>query len=534
MEKKIFGTSLEAKTRVLVFNIACGLLSLAVISYVFFYSLKYDYNTLFAEHHQSLVELEELRQILNNIENRSNNTTLSQSQISKLQDEIKKHWDSYKANETKNSQRNDLILLALRIYDFFDKRNTILKEKEKLLNKQRDFNKLDSSIQIFLKNLNMLKENPFDFKNQIVILNQDISNIILSSLNLVEIKKDRNSALHNLLHILVLVIMCLIVIITILLSHLVLSNIKHLHSTLEAKIKEKTKELQDLNDSLQETIKKEVLESRKKDQIMYQQARLASMGEMIGNIAHQWRQPLNALMLLIQAFKVKSQNGKLTPEFINTQVNDGLKIAKKMSQTIEDFRNFFHSSSCKESFDLKENIEDSVSLVEIFLKQNEIELSIECPENIVVYGYKSSFSQVLLNLIKNSEDVLKERQITPAKIRISAYINQSESTQEGKKQEEFVQILFMDNGGGIRLKDIQKIFEPYFTTKHKSVGTGIGLYMSKQIIEKQMQGSIEAKNVKWNLDAKLSPAIECLQDCSSENNQCGALFIITIPLKSEE
>ena len=149
MEKKIFGTSLEAKTRVLVFNIACGLLSLAVISYVFFYSLKYDYNTLFAEHHQSLVELEELRQILNNIENRSNNTTLSQSQISKLQDEIKKHWDSYKANETKNSQRSDLILLALRIYDFFDKRNTILKEKEKLLNKQRDFNKLDSSIQIF-------------------------------------------------------------------------------------------------------------------------------------------------------------------------------------------------------------------------------------------------------------------------------------------------------------------------------------------------------------------------------------------------
>lgn len=534
MEKKIFGTSLEAKTRILVFNIACGLLSLAVVSYIFFYSLKYDYNTLFAEHHQSLVELEELRQILNNTENYSNNTKLSRSQISELQSEIKRYWDSYKANETKNSQRSNLILLALKVYDFFDKHDTILKEKEKLLNKQKDFNKLDSSIQTFLKNLNTLKENPFEFKNQIAILNQDISNIILSSLNLVEIKKDRNSALHNLLHILVLVIMCLIMMITILLSHLVLSNIKHLHNTLETKIKEKTKELQDLNNSLQETIKKEVLESRKKDQIMYQQARLASMGEMIGNIAHQWRQPLNALMLLIQAFKVKSQNGKLTQEFINTQVEDGLKIAKKMSQTIEDFRNFFHSSSHKEPFNLKENIKDSVSLVEIFLKQNEIELNIECPEDIVVYGYKSSFSQVLLNLIKNSEDILKERQITPAKIRIAASIKETKIAPKDTKQEEYVQILFMDNGGGIRLKDIQKIFEPYFTTKHKSVGTGIGLYMSKQIIEKQMQGSIEVKNAKWNLDAKLSPTIECLQDYPTENNQCGALFIITIPLKGEE
>ncbi len=534
MEKKIFGTSLEAKTRILVFNIACGLLSLAVVSYVFFYSLKYDYNTLFAEYHQSLIELEELRQILNSVKNYSSNVGLSQSQMLELQGEIEKHWEWYKKNEMKNSQENYLLLMVLRIYDFFDKNHSILREKEELQDKQRDFHELDSSIQTFLESLNALNNNPLEIKNQIAVLNQEISNMILSSLNLVEIKKDRNSALHNILHILVLVIMCLIMMVTIWLSYLVLSNIKHLHNTLEIKIQEKTKELQDLNNSLQETIKKEVLESRKKDQIMYQQARLASMGEMIGNIAHQWRQPLNALMLLIQAFKVKSQNGKLTQEFISTQVDDGLKIAKRMSQTIEDFRNFFHSSSQKESFNLKENIEDSVSLVEAFLKQNEIELSIECSEDIVLYGYKSSFSQVLLNLIKNSEDVLKERRITPAKIRVSAFRNQHRFTQKDGNQEECVQILFMDNGGGIRLEDIQKIFEPYFTTKHKSVGTGIGLYMSKQIIEKQMQGSIEVRNIKWNQDLKSCALGEYLQDCPIKDGEYGAQFIITIPLKSQE
>lgn len=537
MEKKIFGTSLEAKARILVFNIACGLLSLAVVSYVFYFSLKYDYETLFSEYHQSLIGLEELRQIVNGTQ-----AILMQpnqeSQMIELREKIIEYWEAYQRVEETALDDNYLIYLVLQVYYFFNQDDFGLKEEAEMQQKIDDISKLDNQIYIFLDILKKASNNQEnyieDLKYQIAQLNKEISNLIHSSLNLVEIKKDRNSTLHSILHKAVLAIMCLIMVITIWLSYLVLSNIKLLHKTLEIKIKEKTKELRDLNDSLQETIKKEVLESRKKDQIMYQQARLASMGEMIGNIAHQWRQPLNALMLLIQAFKVKSQNGKLTQEFIEVQVEEGLKIAKRMSRTIEDFRNFFHSSSQKEFFNLRENIEDSVSLVSAFLKQNEIQLEIECPNDIVLYGYKNSFSQVILNLIKNSEDVLKERNITPAKIKISvSQDNKNNVLPKNNKQGGCVQILFMDNGGGVRLEDIQKIFEPYFTTKHKSVGTGIGLYMSKQIIEKQMQGSIEVKNVKWQTDYECQKR-ECLENCQVQSGECGAQFIITIPLKIEE
>lgn len=226
---------------------------------------------------------------------------------------------------------------------------------------------------------------------------------------------------------------------------------------------------------------------------------------------------------------MKSQNGKLTQEFIDLQVHDGLKIAKAMSRTIEDFRNFFHSSSDKEVFNLRANIQDSISLVDAFLKQNEISVVVDCPQDIELYGYKSAFSQVILNLIKNSEDVLKERLISPARIRIVVGIENGEICKEFSSKS-CVKILFTDNGGGIKLEDIQKIFEPYFTTKHKSVGTGIGLYMSKQIIEKQMEGSIEVRNVHYN--NILCQEKVCMPNCPIKDGSCGAQFIIRIPLKS--
>lgn len=466
MSIRIFGTSLASKARILVFNITCGLLSLAVVSYVFYFSLKYDYDALFVRYTESLVSLEHMRQ----------KTYQDEGKISKeTQKEIYELWDGYKKIQNYLGQYNSITRFSFQVYDFFAKESG--EEKGMIVEKNR-------KVAIFEKEMNgLLKESN---RNK---LYADISEIIQSEVKIAELKKNRNARLHSVLHLVVLVMMSLIIGITLLLSFLILREIKTMHETLEKKVREKTKALQELNDTLHLRIQKEVKESQKKDQIMYQQARLASMGEMIGNIAHQWRQPLNALMLLIQAFRVKSQNGKLTQDFIDAQVSDGLRIAKQMSNTIEDFRNFFNLSCSKESFNLKEVLENSVSLIKVFLQQNEITLILECEENIEIFGYKSALSQVILNLIKNSEDVLKEREIAQGEIKILA------SVLDGKQQG-YVKILLLDNGGGIEPNNMEKIFEPYFTTKHKSVGTGIGLYMSKQIIEKQMQGSIEVRNAK--------------------------------------
>lgn len=518
---QFFGTTLEHKARVLVFNIASGLLSLALVFFVYHFSLKYDYDMLFMEYSQSLVMLEEVRFVLNRSQNLS-----YQREIAQARDEILVQWNAYKAlQELLNAGDSKHFLLNL--YWVLTKNDFIARKQREL---QGHLGDLDAKIQAYLTLISQERRQSINTKQSLEDLNHSISTIARINLQFTEAKKNYSNALHGVLQKVIVGIMCLIMLITMLLSFLILRAIKNLHATLEQKIKEKTKALQNLNNSLQENIKNEVLENRKKDQIMYQQARLASMGEMIGNIAHQWRQPLNALMLLIQAFKVKAQNGKLTEEFIASQVQEGLRIAKHMSQTIEDFRNFFDSKSDKESFNLKENIYDSISLVDAFLKQNEIEIFVDCADSIVLYGYKIAFSQVLLNLIKNSEDVLKERKVSPAKIKIVV-----ENLQEGNSKErvlkDCVRILFMDNGGGIKLDDIHKVFEPYFTTKHKSVGTGIGLYMSKQIIEKQMQGSIEVRNVRCDTALNVMCNVkECMQESCVNDGTFGAQFIITIPL----
>ncbi len=530
---KIFGTTLEAKARVLVFNIASGLLSLAVVSYVYYFSLKYDYDVLFAEYSQSLISLEGLRKSVNDTQELLMKAS-GEREIVKTQEAIITQWANYQNLQSNLLSESYFTHFLLKIYYLFGKENLNLYEKS---NFKENLNHLNDVINEYLVLLqNVIQELPIQWeisKQSAENLNQEISRMIDASSRFIEIKKERNNTLFSVVHKVVLVMMCLIMLTTILLSFLILRNIKSLYAMSEKRVQEKTKELQNLNNSLQEKIEQEVLESRKKDQIMYQQARLASMGEMIGNIAHQWRQPLNALMLLIQTFKVKSQNGKLTQEFIDLQVNDGLKIAKAMSQTIEDFRNFFHSSSNKEVFNLKENIQDSLSLVNAFLKQNEISVMVDCPEHIELYGYKNAFSQVILNLIKNSEDVLKDRLISPARIYIVVSM-ENDGTMKEFSSKGCVKILFTDNGGGVKLEDIQKIFEPYFTTKHKSVGTGIGLYMSKQIIEKQMQGSIEVQNVRYNDKLNLCKEKVCMLDCPVKDGTCGAQFIITIPLRSEE
>jgi len=269
-----------------------------------------------------------------------------------------------------------------------------------------------------------------------------------------------------------------------LLAIVILQNIRLLHTRLANMVDIKTKELQALNHSLEEKIAYEVEQSRQKDEIMFRQSRLASMGEMIGNIAHQWRQPLNAMVLVIQSFQMKRLAGvELSDTFIETQTNEGIALASMMSRTIDDFRNFFKPNRGEEAFALKEALGYSIQLVKEYYTKAEIEISLVCPWDVHIQGYPNEFSQVLMNLFSNAKDAMEERNIVEKQIEVLV-----------EKGDDCVEVKVIDNGGGIEESVRSRMFDPYFTTKHKSSGTGIGLYMSQQIIEKQMRGTIRANN----------------------------------------
>lgn len=235
---------------------------------------------------------------------------------------------------------------------------------------------------------------------------------------------------------------------------------------------------------MQEQVNKAVQEQHEQSKIMIQQSRLASMGEMIGNIAHQWRQPLNALGLLIQKIELFSKRGKLTEEALAENVDKASGIIQNMSITIDDFRDFFKPDKQMETFDLKTVVNDVVMLQEAGLKEAQVVINIDIDQPICeIYGFKNEFSQVIINLINNAKDVLIENQIENKEIFIS-----------GKNKKDQVVFKVSDNAGGVPEKIIEHIFEPYYTTKEEGKGTGIGLYMSKMIVEENMNGIMQVRN----------------------------------------
>lgn len=255
---------------------------------------------------------------------------------------------------------------------------------------------------------------------------------------------------------------------------------------LEQKVRDRTKELTLLNKTLDANVKKEVQKRHEQEDLLIQQSRLAAMGEMIGNIAHQWRQPLNALGLTIQNLQVAYDNGYLNDAYIKRTVTKSRRLADQMSKTIDDFRNFFQPTQHKERFSLKKSVTDCVEIVEIGFKNNNITIDVDIDENIKLLGHSNQFSQAVLNLLSNAKDVLIEKNEQEKNIKIYA-----SCSDQGD-----ICLCIEDNGGGIQKDVIDDIFTPYFTTKEEGKGTGIGLYMTKMIIEKNMQGLITVSNTQ--------------------------------------
>jgi len=230
------------------------------------------------------------------------------------------------------------------------------------------------------------------------------------------------------------------------------------------------------------------------DRQLMQQARSAQMGEMIGNIAHQWRQPLNTIGLIIQKLKFYNDNNFLDDKKLNSSVEKSMDIIDSMSKTIDDFRNFFAPNKEKEIFNLYELFKNTYSIIEDTFEENLIDFKIEMfDKDLKIKGYRNELSQVILNLISNSKDALIEKESTSSFVKITA-----------KKVSKNILITCCDNGGGINDELFDKVFNPYFTTKDEGKGTGIGLYMSKEIIEKHMDG----KMTLFNTDVGVCFSIE--------------------------
>ncbi|WP_456390771.1 CBS domain-containing protein [Hydrogenimonas sp.] len=223
--------------------------------------------------------------------------------------------------------------------------------------------------------------------------------------------------------------------------------------------------------------------------MLMQQSKLATMGEMIGHIAHQWRQPLAQLGGIFMNIDAAVMFDELSPKEMKERIRQGNMLIKYMSRTIDDFRHFFEPAGKRKPFDLHLYVENAIQIIQASLTFHHIVVDFRRDQSpIHITGYPSEFSQVVLNLLANAKDILVERHISKPRITITTEILEEK---DGRKR---ARLIVEDNGGGIDDAHLEKIFDPYFTTKGNKKGTGLGLYMSRLIIESKMKGTIHAKN----------------------------------------
>lgn len=552
-----FVTTLERQTKILLLLIAFGFLLVSITGLLALSGLKYEYDASIGSRVHKSKSLQNIQKFYTSLPayNSPAYNPLSQNQLAQKELESKyqsllKEWQDYEEDTEQKVILHSLKMLYQNL--FFAK--SIAQVREKIAQKDALKNELSTLIeqtkdiiakQDYIKQ-DFAKRDSKDFNKhatQLLYHSIEVSNkindIFEKNIEIFSLQDSITDSMYANTMIFLLGFMIFVSVVTLYSSSVFVGFMRGKNARLEKIILQKTNELKKTNQNLQKTITEQIEQSRKKDQIMYQQARLASMGEMIQNIAHQWRQPLNSLIILIQNFKLKYDNGTLSKDIVQAQTQDALRIANNMSDTIENFRNFFQPHIKKKNFFICASIKDSIALIKPTLEQNNIQVFFEYEEDIEIFGYENAFSQIVLNIIKNAQDALTQCaldfkqdsmhdlaqdssdfdaqsgiiQITLSR---NSHCALTQSTQASKTAD-CAQICIMDNGGGIKIPQIDKIFEPYFTTKHKSIGTGIGLYMAKQIIEKQMGGCIEVANSAW-------VAKELDKECY------GAKFMIRFPL----
>jgi len=249
----------------------------------------------------------------------------------------------------------------------------------------------------------------------------------------------------------------------------------------------------------------DISEMKKKDNLLFQQSKMAAMGEMIGNIAHQWKQPLSLISLSNGLIKInREMEGFSTEEEIDEAIGKIESSVEYLSTTIDDFRNFFKPNKETAVFDIGKVIEKTIKLTSAQFTAREITI-IKDIESTQLESYENELIQVLMNILNNARDALENKKYDKF-----IFITTS-------KEDDKLMIKIKDNAGGIPIDIIEKIFEPYFTTKEESKGTGIGLYMSEEIITKHMKGTLTVQNSEYSYENK---------------NYTGACFIIELKINS--
>jgi PAS domain S-box-containing protein len=256
------------------------------------------------------------------------------------------------------------------------------------------------------------------------------------------------------------------------------------HNVAEEQLRQQKQLLEELNCTLEKKVDAEVSKNRSKDIMLIQQNRRAALGEMLDHIAHQWKQPINAISLIAQDLEGASAYGELTDDYLGEAVHKTLALLEHMTQTIDVFRNFYKPEKEQTVFLINDSIDLVVGFIAPALRSHAIAVELDLDPGVAAVGYPKEYAQVLLNILGNARNALAERKIEKPRIALRAFSDGGRAV-----------VTVTDNAGGIPATNLARIFEPYFTTRKQAGGTGVGLYMSKNIIEKNMAGKLSVANV---------------------------------------
>ena len=262
-------------------------------------------------------------------------------------------------------------------------------------------------------------------------------------------------------------------------------------------LNQKKDELHYLNKNLEIKVKDEIEKNRIIQERLYKADKLASMGEMISNIAHQWRQPLSVISTIATGTKLQKEVNSLKDENLIENMDLINKNAQYLSKTIDDFRNFINDNRTIQFYSLSETISNFTNIIYSSIKDKNIKLILDLDNNIVVEGNPNQLIQCLINIFNNSKDALQEKNPDESLFFISS-----------QKEDNKIILKIRDNAGGIPENILSKIYEPYFTTKHQSQGTGLGLHMTYRLITESMCGKIDASNIEFNYNQKIYKGAE--------------------------
>ncbi|WP_164967703.1 ATP-binding protein [Arcobacter sp. CECT 8985] len=261
-------------------------------------------------------------------------------------------------------------------------------------------------------------------------------------------------------------------------------ELKYLNNNLEKIIENKTKELKELNESLEDKIKDEIYKSKEKDRLIFQQSKITAIADTLKNIAHQWRQPLSSISTATSGMQLQKEMNVLDDEEFERTCNTIIQNTRKLSKTIDNFTNYFIEEKCHTNFSILEATNNSIKFLESIFHENEIEVVFNYDQDFIINGFKVEFQQCITNLLDNSIFALSKIKDKNKRVILLNIKNKK--------------LHIKDSGNGIEEKNLSKIFEPYFTTKHQSYGIGLGLYMVHELLTKHMHYKIDIKNCEFS------------------------------------